>query len=238
MAVAILNPNDRYGIVGKTGSGKTQLAIVLASKYAQQLHRPWEVWWIDTKNDPTDIKKLRSWGACNGANERDRQRPGGLRNFLYFKINEDSGYSVVDQAQAKIQEAYERGHIIVVVDEYTQVVPSDRNPGYGLKNVFARGRGKKVGLIGLTQEPVFVPRMLLSQASHLAFFTVTYEADKKYLRNLCKVYVPPAEQGDKYGFYWSHIDGGAQWAYYENQKAWDDTLQYALPRPKEVKEEK
>jgi hypothetical protein len=234
MAIANLSPNERYGFVGKTRSGKTQQAIVLASYFAQVLHTPWEVWWLDTKNDPKDIRQLRRWGFCNGANEKDRQRPGAMRNALYFKIDESNGYGVVPQAQAKIQEAYERGHIILVVDEYTQVVPSDRSPGYGLKNVFARGGGKNVGLIGLTQEPVYVPRMLLSQASHLALFTVTYQADIKYLRNLCKDYVPPADQGNPYGFYWSHTDGSGKWAYYTSQKEWADGLQFALPREKKV----
>lgn len=236
MAIANLSPWDRYGFVGKTGSGKTQEAIVLASMFAQQLHTPWEVWWLDTKNDPSDIRKLRSWGFCNGAVERDINRPGALRNCLYFKIDESQGFSTVEQAQAKIDEAYSRTHVIIVIDEYTQVVASDRNPGWALKNVFARGRGKKVGLIGLTQEPVYVPRMLLSQASHLALFTVTHQADIKYLKNLCPTYVPPSRQGDKYGFYWSHLDGSAQWAYYENQKAWADSLQFALPKKGKVSE--
>jgi hypothetical protein len=236
MAIANLSPNDRIAIVGKTGCGKTQQATVLAFEFARVLHSPWEVWWLDTKNDPSDLKNLRSWGACNGANEKDRQRPGGLRNFLYFKIDESNGYSVVEQAQAKCQEAYERGHVIVVIDEYTQVVPSDRTPGYGLKNIFARGRGKKVGLIGLTQEPVNVPRMLLSQASHLCLFTVTYPYDIKYLRSLCKDYVPPADQGDTHGFYWSHTDGSAKWAYYPSQKDWYDNLNFALTKEKPTAE--
>ncbi len=232
MAIANLSPNERYGFVGKTRSGKTQMAIVLAAQFAMTLHSPWEVWWIDTKNDPKDIRQLRKWGFCNGANEKDRHRPGAMRNALYFKIDETNGFSVVLQAQAKIQEAYDRTHIILVIDEYTQVVPSDRSPGFGLKNVFARGGGKNVGLIGLTQEPVYIPRMLLSQASHLALFTVTYQADIKYLRNLCKNYVPPADQGDPYGFYWSHTDGSGKWAYYTSQKEWYDGLKFALPKEK------
>jgi hypothetical protein len=230
MAIANLSPNERYAFVGKTRSGKTQMAIVLASMFAQTLHSPWEIWWIDTKNDPKDIRQLRRWGFCNGAEEKDIARPSGLRNALYFKVDSSSGYSVVDQAQAKIAEAYDRGHVILVIDEYTQVVVSDRTPGYALKNVFARGGGKNVGLIGLTQEPVYVPRMLMSQASHLALFTVTYQADIKYLKNLCRVYVPPIEQGDPYGFYWSHTDGTATWAYYESQKAWYDGLKIAQPK--------
>jgi len=238
MALAKLSPNDRIAIVGKTGSGKTQLAIIIASYFAQQLHSPWQVWWIDTKGDDTDIAKLRDWGFVNGASDKDIQRVGGLRNALYFKIEPVGGLSTIDLAQSKIDEAYSRGNVIIVIDEYTQVVPSNRNPGYALRDVFSRGRGKKVGLIGLTQEPVYVPRMLISQASHIVLFTVTYEADIKYLRNLNKQYVPPQKQGDKYGFYWSHQDGGAQWAYYENQKAWADGLNFALPRPpKESTEE-
>jgi energy-coupling factor transporter ATP-binding protein EcfA2 len=234
MAIANLSPNDRYAVVGKTGSGKSQFTVILAYMFANSLPTPWQVWWIDTKNVKEDLKLLRSWGACNGASDTDMQRPGALNNFLYFRIKPTQGFSVVDLAQSKIAEAYERGHVIVVVDEYTQVVPSDRSEGYGLQDVHARGRGKNVGLIGLTQEPVYVPRKLLSQASHLILFTVTYEADKKYLRNFNKNYVPPQEQGDKYGFYWSHIDGTAQWAYYENQKKWAEGLKFALPRKPKV----
>jgi hypothetical protein len=234
MAIANLSPNDRYGFVGKTGSGKTQEAVVLAAMFARSLPAPWEVWWIDTKNDPKDMRLLRSWGFCNGANENDTKRPGALHNALYFRIKPTGGFGVVDLAQAKMAEAYDRRKVIVVVDEYTQVVASDRSEGYALQDIFARGRGNDVGIIGLTQEPVYVPRKLLSQASHLALFTVTHQADIKYLKNLCPNYVPPARQGDKYGFYWSHQDGGAQWAYYENQKKWAEGLQFALPRKPRV----
>lgn len=231
MAIANLQPQDRVAIVGKTGSGKTQEGTVIASYFAQQLHAPWEVWWLDTKGVDEDIQRLRDWGACNASSDKDLARPGGLRNFKYFIINEDNGYSVVDQAQALCQKAYLRGHVIVVADEYTSICPSDRSPGYGLKNVFARGRGRNVGLIGLTQEPVNVPRMLLSQASHLVLFTVSYPYDIKYLKTLYVGYVPPADKGDTHGFYWSHIDGSAKWAYYPNQAAWANGLHFALPRP-------
>ena len=230
MAVANLSPHERYAFIGKTRSGKTQMAILLAAHFAMTLHSPWEVWWIDTKNDPTDIKKLRSWGFCNGASEKDITRPGAMRNALYFMITEGGEFSTEELAQAKIAEAYERGNVILVVDEYTQVVHSIQSPGYALKNVFARGGGKKVGLIGLTQEPVYIPRMLLSQATHLVLFSVTHQADIKYLKNLCPNYVPPALQGDPYGFYWSHQDGTASWAYYTSQKEWFNSLRIAMPK--------
>lgn len=233
-SIATISPEDRIAIVGKTGSGKTQQAIVLAYYFARNLHAPWEVWWIDTKGVREDINKLRKWGFVNGDSEKDQKRPYALRNAKYFLVRPIAPYTVVDLAQAKIDEAYQRGHVIVVVDEYTQVVVSQRSPGYALDDVFSRGRGKKVGLIGLTQEPVNVPRKLLSQASHLCLFTVTYPYDIKYLKGMCSQYIPPQDRGDKHGFYWSHIDGSAKWAYYTNQAAWAKGLNFQLPRmPKE-----
>lgn len=46
MPVAQLRPQDRYALVGKTRSGKTALAMVLAGTFARTLAAPWEVWWI------------------------------------------------------------------------------------------------------------------------------------------------------------------------------------------------
>lgn len=235
MAVANLAPNERYCIIGKTRSGKTLLAIVIAAHFAMQLHTPWEVWWIDTKNDPKDTRTLRSWGFCNGASERDIKRPGAMRNALYFKIKPVDGYSVIDLAQAKIMEAYNRGHVLLVIDEYTQVCPTEKSEGYGLQEAFARGGGMNVGIIGLTQEPVNIPRKLKSQASHMVLFTLTYDLDIKNVKNYCKVYVPPIEQGYPHGFYWSHIDGTAQWAFYTNQAEWAKTLRFALPKQPKIR---
>jgi hypothetical protein len=236
MPIATLKPNDRYAFVGKTRSGKTALAMVLAGTFARTLSSPWEVWWIDTKNDPKDIAALRKWGFRNGAEPEDRKpERGGLMNASYFKIVENQGgASTVDQVQYYCQQAYDRGHVIIVIDEYVQAVPSIKNAGQSLLNVFQRGGGKNVGLIGLTQEPVYVPRQLISQATHLCLLSLTYEADIKYVRNLCPTYVPPIKVGDPYGFYWSWVDGSGEWDYYTNQAAWYNQLDVAKPLPQGV----
>jgi hypothetical protein len=231
MPMTSLKPAERYAFVGKTRSGKTALAMVLAGTFARTLSAPWEVWWVDTKNDPKDLASLRQWGFRNAASSKDRQPDsGGLTNALYFIIREsDDGPSTVDQAQALFRRAYNRGHVMVVVDEYTQVVVSIKSPGKDLQNIFTRGGGKNVGLIGLTQEPVYVPRQLISQATHLCLLSLTFEADIKYVRNLCPIYEPPIKVGDPYGFYWSWVDGHAEWDYYENQQVWFSQLQAAKP---------
>lgn len=232
MPIAQLKPNDRFAIVGKTGSGKTALTMVLAGTFARTLPTPWEVWWIDTKNDKEDLAALRKWGFRNAASQEDRQpETGGLPNALYFKIEAKSDADVIDQAQAFIGMAYRRGNVILVIDEYTQVVPSKTSAGVDLLNVFQRGRSKNVGLIGLTQEPVFVPRQLISQATHVCLLSLTFERDIKYAREICKVYEPPVRVGDRYGFWWSWIDGSGEWSYYKDQMVWYNDLMVALPQP-------
>lgn len=231
-----LRPNDRYALVGKTRSGKTSLGMVMAGTMAESLLPPWEVWWLDTKGDPKDIAALREWGFRNAASQRDRTETGGLSNAIYWLIRDKTpageDISVVDQAQAIIRQAYARKFVVIVVDEYATVVLSSRTAGTDLLNVFQRGGGRNVGLIGLTQEPVFIPRQLISQSTHLILLTLTYGEDIKYVRKFNPEYVPPSDRGDKYGFYWLWVDGpGRQWHYYRNQKEWHQTLQIAQPAP-------
>lgn len=238
MPVAILEPNQRYALIGKTRSGKTALAMVLAGTFARTLGPPWEVWWIDTKNDEKDLAALRQWGFRNGAHKPGRgdraPEKGGLTNALYFKVTahdkDGNDIDTVDAVQTLLGEAYARTHVIVVVDEYVQAIVSQRSAGTNLLNVFQRGGGKNVGLIGLTQEPVFVPRQLISQATHLVLFSLTYEADIKYVKNLCPIYVPPIKVNNPYGFYWSWVDGHAEWDYYKDQATWFDNLKVAAPK--------
>lgn len=237
MSASQLKPNDRFAFVGKTRSGKTQLAIVVAGTFARILPRPWEVWWIDTKNDSNDIEKLREWGARNAASEEDQQTTT-IPQFKYFYVVEsdtaerhDPG--TVEQVQAICRMAYQRQKVLVCIDEYTQAVPSDRNPGPALRDIFARGGGRNVGIIGLTQEPVYVPRQLLSQATHQFLFSVSYEYDKDYLRKISKAYRNPQEEmGDSWGFWYRWVDGGTPTEYYENQKIWYDRLTVSHPRNK------
>lgn len=233
MPSVILKPNDRYAFVGKTGSGKTALAMVVAGLFARGLRSPWEVWWLDTKNDPDDIAALRKWGFRNAASPQDLQTPGANPRAKYFRIDGSEDRfdpETVEQAQRIIGIAYRRQHVIVVVDEYTQIVPSQRSAGKNLLNAFQRGRGRQVGIIGLTQEPVYVPRQLLSSASHLILLTLSYPMDIQYIKKMEALYQPPAKMGDKYGFFWKWVDGDDEVIYYPHQKAWYDQVKFSIPK--------
>lgn len=238
MADYTLKPNDRFAVVGKTGSGKSQFAMVLAGTFAATLPAPWEVWWMDTKGDSGDIAALRKWGFRNGASKKDQEpEGGGQRGALYWKVESTDRHGnhldTRDQVQHLLRVAYERGHVVIVIDEYTQVVISSQNPGSALLDVFTRGRGKDVGLIGLTQEPVYVPRQLLSQASHMVLFSLSFPNDVKKIKEIYPEYRSPMTLGDPYGFYWGWLDGPVvEWRYYRNQQAWYQSLGIAQPSPR------
>lgn len=230
-----LQPNERYSFVGKTGSGKTALAMVLAGTFARSLPDPWEVWWMDTKNDPDDIAALRQWGFRNAASETDLDSPGRVRGAKYFYIESsgDDKYDAtsVGQVQRLCGMAYQRRHVIVVIDEFVQAVESSRNAGRNLLDIFQRGRGRKVGLIGLTQEPVWIPRQLLSQAAHLILLNLTHNYDIEYIKKMEPLYKKPSSMGDKYGFFWKWADGDDEVIYYPHQRDWYDNLNVMIPNP-------
>ena len=226
----VIEPQDRIAIVGKTGSGKTTFAMLLAALWARSLPAPWQVWWLDTKGDKKDIAALRAWGFRNALDPKDLATTK-IPHARYWAIRAaKNAPSIWQQAQVVMRLAYETGKVIVVVDEYTQVVPSNRSTGGALRDIFTRGRGLDVGIIGLTQEPVYVPRLLLSQATHQVLFTVTYQYDVDYLRKMDRGYREPIKLGDKHGFWWKWVDGHGELVYYRNQQAWYESFYIGLPK--------
>lgn len=216
-----LRPQDRYSIVGKTGSGKTLFTIALVCLLVHAHNEQgWEIWWLDSKRDPVDRKQLELWGFV------DIDAPFWKRNTARKIITLDPAKGPVEwQAQQWAKRAIERGKVLLVADEYKQVSLSTRRAGPGLEDVHLRGRGLLCGLAGQTQEPCEIPRQLLSQATHLFLLNLTYPADIKYARTLYVDYEPPLQRyGDKHGLYYAHIDGDARWHYFPHVKAWHDMV--------------
>jgi hypothetical protein len=235
------NLYQRYALVGKTRSGKTRFGITLAGMFAQYLYYPYQIWWIDTKGSLEDLGTLRQFGFRNGASSQDMKSQGAIPGALYFHI-EPTDYtddqSVVRQAQLIFAASMRRAqtermdynNVLLVVDEYTSVVPSTRSPGSALKDVFARGGGMKCGIIGLTQEPSFVPRQLISQATHLFLFSLSLDYDIDRIKKMIPTYVPPIERGDPYGFWHIYLDDTTQQTeYFHNQMEWYEQVDIEVP---------
>lgn len=217
----VFSPNDRISIVAKSGSGKTTLAIVIAALLVPYDDPDWQVWWIDSCGKPDDLTILREWGF------------GTTRARKLIQIKPENG-PVEYQVQVICLRALARRNVLVVIDEYKHVTLSTRRAGSGVEGIHLRGRGLNVGMLGLTQEPVDIPRQLLSQANHLILGDVAYPADLKYVRTLYDGYErPPTMQvtgrdgitrDRRIGFYHCYIDGDATWRYYPHVRAWHDRV--------------
>lgn len=228
----ILKPNDRYAFVGKSGSGKTLGSVIVASEIIPptlQEAKGWEAWAIDTKDDVDDIKRWHEWGyedwdpfAKRNLLATVTKRQHSPRRLIRVPFTENDPEMTSAKVQALCNRAMQRSCVLLVIDEYSHVCPSSRNAGAGLRHVFQRGRGRNVGIIGCTQEPVDVPRQLLSQASHIFLFALTYPNDIKRVQEIYRPYVPPSD----FGFFHSWIDtpGLVQWQYYKNIGEWHAQL--------------
>lgn len=202
------SPSDRISVVGKTGSGKTVASVVIASLLVPADADKWQLWWLDSKLDPRDGRMLREWGF------------GRSKARKHIKLDPKNGDPVA-QAQAFCAAAMKRQNVLLVADEYKHITLSTRRAGEGIEGVHLRGRGLNVGMLGQTQEPCDIPRQLLSQATHIFLFDLTYPADIKYARSLHEGYQRPP---DRHGFYYAHIDGDSNWTYYPSIAAWHNKV--------------
>lgn len=214
MSVTIA-PNHRIAIVGKSGSGKSHMAVILACVLVPADEDTWQVWWLDTKGDIRDQDMLRRWGFT-----QDMPGPGARKLIL---LHDDTDDVVSLRVNWWCQQALKRHNVLVVIDEYSHACMSSRRAGPGIAGIFKRGRGLNVGIIGATQEPVDIPRVLFSQAYHVLLFDLFYERDIEYIQKMCRVYERPPDT-DPYGFYWGAVESRARWQYYRHVRAWHDTL--------------
>lgn len=210
--------NQRFGLVGKTRSGKSTHSVILADilvpyKEKTKASDP-QIWWADTKHDPRDLERLEKWGYSDDPKSKCSHR--------IFHIYRDEENKQWQNAQKLFSRAFKTCGILIVVDEYRQCVPNTVNAGDDLLDVFTRGGGLGVGIIGGTQEPVYIPRQLLSQSTHQFFFDLSYPNDIRRIREFYEEYERPLKRGesDKHGFYHVAVDYDGYGVYYKHTKEW------------------
>lgn len=228
----VLKPNDRWCIIAKTRAGKTFLTLVMLSivlPFEWPNRTLWQVWWIDTKGEQKDLARLSKWGFLD-AQKAPKNYPRVL--FKVRSIDPTDEQSVAKQVQAICWSAFKRKprgrkneypNVLIVIDEYVSVIMSSRNAGPGLVEVFQRGGGKHVGLMGETQAPVGIPRELASQATFIILGRLTHKNDLEWAADLCPQYVVRGPDGleanipDPYGFWFKWVDGPpslSRWKYF------------------------
>lgn len=218
-----LSPWDRYSIAGMSGTGKTLFATVLCAVLSAQFNDHQRLLWVQTKNDPKDMARLRLWGYRQ-IEVRQVGRVLDPRQFVFLK-EKPGELPVNEQVQRIARWGLKRRSVFLLLDEWAHGVYSTVSAGPDLKDLHKTGRGLRAGVGGLTQELAFVPRQLFSQANHKVLFRLDYGPDIKIARELYPKFDP--DKMDRYGFWhrWSEGFGPAgQWRYYRDAQDWLDRL--------------
>lgn len=78
---------------------------------------------------------------------------------------------------------FDRGAMRVVVDECSTLVGGSR-PSYHARKCWTQGRELELSMVGLTQRPVDVPLILMSESRKIFMFRLNMEEDQQRLRKI------------------------------------------------------
>lgn len=182
--------NERMGIVGMTGSGKSYFARYLLYNVPRLIVL-----------DPKGTMKLDEWRL-------KRVTPGGLRDLARGRparlhippFTNDDQWEEMFLAIMKLR------NVTVYIDELYAIGPAQGSEG--LKAIYTRGRELGIGVVAATQRPTWIPLFALSEAEWLAMFRLQLEEDVQRMSKLIgpEAYTPLPE----HQFILYHNSGGAK----------------------------
>jgi energy-coupling factor transporter ATP-binding protein EcfA2 len=191
-------PGERICVVGKSGSGKTNLCLFLAqnspvrpvvifnTKWDDQYHR------LGSKKDVTRTLP-------------DRIRPD--REWVIVEPDSEtiSDPDALDDMLAALGESKD---ITVLIDE-SYMFHKRGQAGPGLIGLLTRGRSRGITTICGTQRPAWVSRFVFSEATQGYFLRLNTEDDKKTVKGYTGI-DPSMIPTEKYQSLWVDMDQGGE----------------------------
>lgn len=162
-----IDPSERWIIIGKTGSGKSEFAKYLLRLVAQKMKvviiDPKEFW----------MGKHPIWANKKQLGSVDQPR---LVNEFNPKwqvqcLQPDADDPEDTRLAAMCRETLKYGNIFLYFDETEDIATAHSVPGY-IRRVWKTGRALGVGAWVSTQAPTGIPKIFKSQAEHFVSFKV------------------------------------------------------------------
>lgn len=156
---------ERTTILGRTGSGKTQMGAYILSQ--SPFHeQPYII--FDYKGDELlgSIDRIREIGL----NELPKQ-PG-----VYIVR---PGITEIDAVEKYLWQIWERERIGLYIDEAYMLPNSGPHDRGALQAIYTQGRSLKIPVIALSQRPAWISGFLYSEADHFAVFHLNDDRDEK-----------------------------------------------------------
>lgn len=155
-------------MAGKTGSGKTTLAIRLLDLYSQ-------VYVLDSKAE----LKLKNYSRVSTLNEVIRNNN---KRIIYApNASELLDKQLIDDF---FQFVYEQTNCCVYIDELLSITQHQFDITYHLKAILTRGRSRNIACIMSTQSPMRIPHYVLSQAEYYYVFQLRMPQDRRKIAEI------------------------------------------------------
>jgi len=181
--------SERVLFVGKTGSGKTFLA--------ERLSLPLEHFVVIDPNDAL-AGRFRAETITNESWQQFLSGEPGRYRIVPPVENTREYYETVFQG------LYERGNVVVYLDEVYAIVPPGTKPPAYFSALYTRGRHRNIGTWAATQRPTWVPLFVISEAEWWFVFRLQLKTDRQ---RMASVLGPMVERMVRHphGFFYYHV---------------------------------
>jgi hypothetical protein len=172
-----LRNDERWAIIGKTGSGKSIFSRWIDQQYYLA---GWPILIIDPKKRYVDVSQHETYATT--PEDATIKQPYRIENQLVegarVQIYLPTFPAIKDPVlNGLFFQALEHGGMVIHVEDMSQVATEHVIP-MGMASCITDGRAAEIVMLLLAQQPVGIPTMILKQSENHVFFRMTSPDDR------------------------------------------------------------
>jgi len=202
-----LERNSHAFICGLTGSGKTELAQWIIRDRFKKYSVTYDPKHSSTISKWEGQTYIYTWSELMRSRERRIVYRPSLKAYLKNGKLTNEAHDP-DAQEEFFAYVFDRGRTRLVVDE-SSVLPGGSRPSYYLRMCLTQGRELGISCVCLTQRPVDIPLVMMSEARKIYFFRLHMEEDMRRLQQITGVLIERQQLLRKHQFFMYDYDYGS-----------------------------